>query len=413
VAVFALTIHYNNQGPFVATSPTRAELFFELSTTDAGWLKLVVHVGPIDDPLEYVLERVGPGDRLRFQYDILSEPLEASIEQLPSAAREDGTLCLGAGKRIGLDVIEAPAPWDEDLRGERLSHPEGGGFQLVLGTIPRDHARVFLMAGNEKERWNWQLPDLHSGNALAIEVVETTWCSDFYDASPRDPNDDRLALEMLFRTSELGALHAVTHRLNFASEAVAVTAVEALNASGFKVDGPWGSDEHWFMHVSHRIVPTEASLRAARALLSSLCPTGEHAGWRGMLVRSDTNRLGTELEVVAEHDLTPLLDAIRQSVTVIRESLDYGRYTLRVGLVPDEADLDDAVRRYVQLIESLSPALRALWDDSIDRCFNTGIQAGTTPPAYRLVLSAESIALAARIAVRHQFTIYAAHPDSD
>jgi hypothetical protein len=88
--------------------------------------------------------------------------------------------------------------------------------------------------------------------------------------------------------------------------------------------------------------------------------------------------------------------------------MDDGRYTLRVALAPHEADLDDVVRRYVQLIESLSPALRALWDDSIDRCFNTGVQAGTTPVAYSVILSAQSIALAARIAVRHQVTIHAA-----
>jgi hypothetical protein len=129
------------------------------------------------------------------------------------------------------------------------------------------------------------LPDLHSGEAIAIEVVETTWCSDFHDVSPQDPNDDRLALEMLFRTSTPGALHVVTHRLNFPSEPVALAAVEALKASGFTLDGPWGADEFWFMRVSHEIVPTEASLQAARGLLSSVCPEGEHAGWQGRRVR--------------------------------------------------------------------------------------------------------------------------------
>lgn len=285
MAVFALAIQYNDQGPFVATSPTRAQLGFELSTTDAGWLKLVVHVGPIDRALEYILERVGPGDRLRFQYNIISEPLEASIEQLASAARKHDSLHLREGHRIGLDVKEAPARWDHDLRGVRLSHPEGGGLQLLLGTTPKDHARVFVMAFNERERWQWQLPDLHSGEALAIEVVETTWCTDFYDVSPQDPNDDRLALEMLFRTSPSGTLHAVTHTLNFPSEKVAAAAVDALKDSEFALDGPWGADELWFVRVSHEIVPTESSLQAARALLSSLCPASEHAGWRGRPVK--------------------------------------------------------------------------------------------------------------------------------
>jgi hypothetical protein len=139
-------MHYNNQGPFVAASPKRAQLYLELSSTNAGWLKLVVHVGPT----EYVMERIGPGDRLRFQYELLSEPLKSSIEQLASAARQEA-LCLRDGHRISLDVKEAPTPWDERLRGVRLSHPEGGEFRLLLGTIPKDHARVFLIAPNGRE----------------------------------------------------------------------------------------------------------------------------------------------------------------------------------------------------------------------------------------------------------------------
>jgi hypothetical protein len=285
VPVFALTIHYNNKGPFVATSATRGQLYLELSTTDAGWLELVVQVGPLDDQLEYVLERVGPGDTLRFQYDLLSRHSDASIEQLARAARKDDPLSLQQGHRIGLDVNEAPAPWNKRLRGVRLSHPEGGGFHLLLGTIPQNHARVFLMAANERERWSWQLPDLYSGQALGVEVVETTWCSDFLDVSPQDPNDDRLALEMLFRTSTPGALHAVTHHLKFPSKRAAAAAVGALKASGFTLDGPSGADERWFMRVRHEIVPTEASLQAARALLRSVCPDGVHAGWQGSLIR--------------------------------------------------------------------------------------------------------------------------------
>ena len=121
-----------------------------------------------------------------------------------------------------------------------------------------------------------------------------------------------------------------------------------------------------------------------------------------------TCRLGTELEVVADFDLTPLLSHIGSRVAVLRNSVDDGRHTLWLELDPGETDLDDAVQRYVAMIEAMPSDLRSLWDASVDRCLNTGIQSGWRPHAYPIRLSAESIAQAARISIRHQFTVYAA-----
>lgn len=124
---------------------------------------------------------------------------------------------------------------------------------------------------------------------------------------------------------------------------------------------------------------------------------------------NETRRLGTELEVVSESDLTPLLKHLEPWVAVLRNSVDDGRHTLWLELAPTEADLDDAVQRYVAMLEALPVDLRTLWNTSADRCLNTGIQAGWTPHAYPIRLSAESISQAARIGVRHQFTVYAAN----
>src|SRR5689334_22212771 len=123
----------------------------------------------------------------------------------------------------------------------------------------------------------------------------------------------------------------------------------------------------------------------------------------------ETQRLGTELEVVSDDDLTPLLEHLQSHVAVIRNSVDDGRHTLWLELEPTEIDLDDAVQRYAALVEALPAHLRALWDASLDRCLNTGIQSGWTPHAYAVRFSAESISRAARVALRHQSTVYAAH----
>ena len=112
----------------------------------------------------------------------------------------------------------------------------------------------------------------------------------------------------------------------------------------------------------------------------------------------------------ADFDLTPLLEQLGSGVAVVRNSVDAGRHTLWVQHSSTETDLDDAVRRYAMMIEVLPKQVRDLWNNSLDRCLNTGIQAGVHPPSYALELSAAAMALEVRIAARHQFTVYAVSP---
>lgn len=171
--MFALTIHVDDHGPFVATGE-RGDIVATLSTTSDGWLRLRVTVGADQSGDAHVVERLGPGHRIRFQFDILGpDACESSIERLPTAGALGSPAALRDGHRLGLDVHH---PRHE---GTRLSHPDDGGFTLMLGALPRDHARVFVMAGNDHEAWQWQLPDLYSGDAIAFDVVETTWTSPY------------------------------------------------------------------------------------------------------------------------------------------------------------------------------------------------------------------------------------------
>jgi hypothetical protein len=110
--------------------------------------------------------------------------------------------------------------------------------------------------------------------------------------------------------------------------------------------------------------------------------------------------------------LHTLLAAIRANVEVVRDSLDEGLHTLWVELnLPAELDLDDTIQRYVDLIESLPSEPRATWNAALDRCLNTGVQAGRRGAPRPLELSVESMARAARVHARHQFTVYAAHQE--
>src|SRR5687767_9856459 len=100
--------------------------------------------------------------------------------------------------------------------------------------------------------------------------------------------------------------------------------------------------------------------------------------------------LGTELEIVADFDLTPLLEALRGDVEIIRNSVDDGRHTLWLELTAATSGVDDAVGQYVVLIEALPAHLRVLWDTSADRCLNTGVQSGLRPHAFPVCLAVDS-----------------------
>jgi hypothetical protein len=132
-----------------------------------------------------------------------------------------------------------------------------------------------------------------------------------------------------------------------------------------------------------------------------------------ILVQPDeTSRLGTELEVVADFDLTPLAARWAGQTSEVRNSVDDGRHTLWLQLAPTEETLSEAVARYVAMVEALPEDLRGLWDRAVDRCLNTGVQAGFTPSSLVLELTAKSMADEARVSLRHEFTVYAAQRKS-
>ncbi len=60
------------------------------------------------------------------------------------------------------------------------------------------------------------------------------------------------------------------------------------------------------------------------------------------------------------------------------------------------------------MIEALPQQVRHLWNTALDRCLNTGIQAGRSPHSFVLELSSASMSLEVKISTRHQFTVYSA-----
>lgn len=272
-----LLVEIEGLGRYTASSEL-GSAFVVLHTTESGELVLRAMTGSRDDPRDHVLEGLGLGDRLRFGCELGETPGADTLDGMPPRARAEAPRAPSEGKRLCLEIVEAPeraARW----LGMRLSHPEGGHFDLRLGAIPRDHIRAPFTAGNEREIWRMQLPDLYAGDWLGFVVVQSEDCSPCDDVRPVDPNDDELALAILRRTGPLDARRTLVHDVRLPSLDAALAAKGALEAEGFSVEGPtrW---QPGILAVIHSVVPSLDGLRATRERFLALVDEVEYGGFR-------------------------------------------------------------------------------------------------------------------------------------
>jgi hypothetical protein len=170
----ALTLTYNDNEPLTATSPAMGGLSVHLYTSTDGYLHMRVSVKTEGGKqADYWLKTIRPGDRLKFSYAVTAASAESSIAALEKFSRYGETYAVPAGLRLGFDVAL------DEKHEVRLSHPPDGGFSFMLANVPRDHARCFVMAGNEEESWNWQLEDLYDGDSIGLKFIETDWNTPF------------------------------------------------------------------------------------------------------------------------------------------------------------------------------------------------------------------------------------------
>jgi hypothetical protein len=167
-----LNVTYNNNGPFTAIPLERVGLGLHMYNSTEGYIHLCISekLRHTDD---YWLKTIKPGDRLKFSYSQAPENTESTISAIENYARIGETYSVPSGLRIGFDLIIAEKP------KVRLSHSDNGGFSFMIGTVPADHARCFCMAGNEVDKWNWQLVDLYDGDEIELAIVETDWNTPF------------------------------------------------------------------------------------------------------------------------------------------------------------------------------------------------------------------------------------------
>jgi hypothetical protein len=165
---FRVEIKYNDKD-VVSCSSKRAGISLHLYTSKYDTLHLRITCKIDDTKYDRFLKTILPGDKFYLKYSEAFEQSLSNISEIESYERDVEKHQLRSGKRYGIDFYR------NDGYKVRCSHPDNGGFSFMLGNIPRDHARTFLMAGNDIVQWHWQLADLYFGDTLKFEIVETDW----------------------------------------------------------------------------------------------------------------------------------------------------------------------------------------------------------------------------------------------
>ena len=119
----------------------------------------------------------------------------------------------------------------------------------------------------------------------------------------------------------------------------------------------------------------------------------------------ETRFLNVDLELVTRGGVDALL-AHWGSLVMLRDSVEDGKRTIWIELEEDQADVDSTLESFLALVESLPASLRRQWDECEDRCFNIGVQAGTTPASVAFRLAPDALRRIAAMQARVEFTVY-------
>ncbi len=122
-----------------------------------------------------------------------------------------------------------------------------------------------------------------------------------------------------------------------------------------------------------------------------------------------TTFLNVDLDLYARADLTPLVRAFGERVSVLFVGKDGRRYSAHLELRSNRhsQNPDLCIRRFVALVRRLPPSARKHWNNATVREFNIGTQAWTTPHAFELRLRPETVAAVAHVGAQIGITVYA------
>ena len=170
MSIYGLEVRYNGKSPLRCFSRERGGVSAHLYPARGGLLRLDISFKTAGMRREYSLPALVPGDALSFRFLRRTRSERQSMTRLNRFARKPVAWRKTPKFRFGLDIRLKTGDT------VRTSHPKRGCFSFMLSNGPLDYARAFVMAWNHKERWTWQLTDLHPDEEVSFHIVETDWC---------------------------------------------------------------------------------------------------------------------------------------------------------------------------------------------------------------------------------------------
>lgn len=120
-----------------------------------------------------------------------------------------------------------------------------------------------------------------------------------------------------------------------------------------------------------------------------------------------TNFLNVDLDLYSRSNLEPLVAAFGGRVSVMYVGRHRQMYEAHLELAKMIKNADVVIRGFKDLVETLPPSTKKLWDTAETRDFNIGIQAGMQPHSFELPLAQKTVAICSRLKARIVFTVYA------
>lgn len=124
----------------------------------------------------------------------------------------------------------------------------------------------------------------------------------------------------------------------------------------------------------------------------------------------ETHFHNVDFDVWSRRSLKPLVDALGESVFLLHEGWEGTRYGAHMEVHSyntTAADVNDLIREFVKLIDSLPTDARKLWDSAQRREFNIGMTGGFRPHSFEMRLDPDVLSSAVRLKAGVVMTIYA------
>ncbi|WP_462174020.1 hypothetical protein [Pseudoalteromonas xiamenensis] len=122
--------------------------------------------------------------------------------------------------------------------------------------------------------------------------------------------------------------------------------------------------------------------------------------------------LNTDLTLKSPNDLTPIVNAFAHSAVVLHNDKRSGYYyTVFESIDENLRHPNSVITHFAQLVDSLNPHERRLWNECYSKTFDIGYEGGTAHQSYTDEIRADTLVSAAHIGAGIAVTVYPMYKD--